>query len=144
MWKKEKKDSIMEAGKTSFFGEGLKLHGDVVSDHNVRVEGVVYGNVTSTRKVVVGRTGQIFGNVTAINLWVMGDVAGEIMVSELAVIDSTGSIRGKLLSKNFQIEPGAIIEATLNGLKENSFKIEIENDTSEFIKYGESLKAVEL
>ncbi|WP_158861048.1 bactofilin family protein [Lunatibacter salilacus] len=128
MWNKEKRESTMEAKSTSFFAEGFKVHGNVVCSNDVRVEGVIYGNVTTTKKVIVGPTGQIFGNIKATNLSVMGEVTGEIVISELAKIDSTGSINGNLFSKNFHIEPGAIIEANLRGLKEGSTKIEVEND----------------
>lgn len=134
----------MDADKTSFFGEGLKLHGNVVSDNDVRVDGVIYGNVSTTKKVIVGRKGYIFGNVKALNLWVMGEVTGEIVVSELAEIDSTGSINGKLFSKNLQIKRGALIEATLKRFKKSSFEIEFDDDTLKTSKYVGSLKVVEL
>lgn len=141
MWNKDKKIYIMEAGKTSFFAEGLKLNGDVVSDNDVRVDGVIYGNVSTTKKVIVGREGYIFGNVKALNLLVMGDITGEIVVSELVEIESTGSINGKLFFKNLQIDRGALIEATLKRLKKSSFEIDDESITS---KYGDSIKVVEL
>lgn len=72
MWTKDKNETIMEAITTSFFAEGFKIHGNVESDNDVRVEGIIYGNVTTTKKIIVGPLGQIFGDVKATNLSVMG------------------------------------------------------------------------
>lgn len=98
---------------SSFFAEGFKMIGDLESTCDIRVEGVIEGNISTTKKVVVGKTGHVIGNVKAANLCVMGEFIGDAFVGELAKIEASAYITGNLQSVNFQIEPGATVEANL-------------------------------
>lgn len=115
MWNNGKSSESTNKGNvtTSFFAEGFKMIGDLESTCDICVEGVIEGNISTTKKIVVGKTGQILGNVKAANLCVMGAFVGDAFVGELAKVEATGCITGNLQAVNFHIEPGASVEANL-------------------------------
>ncbi|MCC5939018.1 MAG: polymer-forming cytoskeletal protein [Lunatimonas sp.] len=115
MWNSSKRSENTNNGMviTSFFAEGFKMIGDLESTCDIRVEGVIEGNISTTKKIVVGKTGQVIGNVKAANLCILGEFVGDAFVGELAKIESSGCVTGNLQSVSFHIEPGASVEATL-------------------------------
>ncbi|WP_114752131.1 bactofilin family protein [Pleomorphovibrio marinus] len=121
MWSKEKSstDQIKMAANTSFFAAGFKILGDIESENDICVEGEIHGNVKTTKKVVVGKTGKILGNINAKDLCVHGLVEGEVTISDLAKITPTGVVSGIIVTKSIQIEPGADVEATLKKISGN-------------------------
>jgi cytoskeletal protein CcmA (bactofilin family) len=130
MWSKEKSstDQIKMAANTSFFAAGFKILGDIESENDICVEGEIHGNVKTTKKVVIGKTGKILGNIEASNLCVHGLVEGEVLISDLAKITPTGVVCGTIITKSIQIEPGADVEATLkkiSGKKDDHNKLNI-------------------
>ncbi|WP_209331501.1 bactofilin family protein [Lunatimonas salinarum] len=118
MWKSSRGSEGVHKGMviSSFFADGFKMIGDLESTCDIRIEGVIEGNITTSKKVVIGKTGHVIGNVRAANLCVMGEFVGEALVGELAKIEATGSVSGTLRSVHFQIEPGATVEANLGRL----------------------------
>lgn len=106
-------EKLDKAENTSFFAETFKMLGNISAENDIRVEGVIQGNVSTSKKIVVGKTGQIFGNVEASQLHVLGKIIGEIYISDLVKIGSSAVVEGSIISRNIQIEPGANVEATL-------------------------------
>jgi cytoskeletal protein CcmA (bactofilin family) len=102
-----------KAGNTTFFAETFRRLGSISAENDIRIEGVIHGNVSTSKKIVVGKTGRIIGNVKASDLHVLGEIIGEIHISDLVRIGSSAIVEGCIVSRNIQIEPGALVEATL-------------------------------
>ncbi|MEX2513816.1 MAG: polymer-forming cytoskeletal protein [Cyclobacteriaceae bacterium] len=119
MWTSEKKSNPALEGpsSTSFFAPGFRMIGDIESVNDVRIEGIVQGNITTTKKIIIGKTGQIIGNVKANQISVMGEVVGEIMASDIAIIGESGIVHGTIVCNKVKIETGAEIEACIKKLK---------------------------
>lgn len=109
-------EKLDKAGSTSFFAETFKMLGNISAENDIRIEGIIQGNVSTSKKIVVGKTGQIIGNVKASHIHVLGTIIGEIYISDLVKIGSSAIVEGCIISRNIQIEPGAIVEATLKKL----------------------------
>ncbi|MEX2593538.1 MAG: polymer-forming cytoskeletal protein [Anditalea sp.] len=107
------KEDTSLANSISVFAEGLKLEGNIEAINDVRVDGIILGNISSKRKVMVGGTGKIIGNIDANEVCVMGEITGDLHVKGLAKIGSTGKLKGNIVSEKIQIEEGADVEATL-------------------------------
>ena len=109
-------EKLDKAGSTSFFAETFKMLGNISAENDIRIEGIIHGNVSTSKKIVVGKTGQIIGNVKASQLHVLGEIIGEIYISDLVRIGSSAVVEGCITSRNIHIEPGALVEATLKKL----------------------------
>lgn len=59
-------------GAINIIGAGTVIEGEVKSNGDIRVDGVIKGSVTSKSKVVVGSTGSIEGDVTCQNADISG------------------------------------------------------------------------
>lgn len=115
MWNKEKKavEETSTPDSISVFAAGLKVEGDVDATNDLRIDGYVVGNISANKKVLVGGTGKVEGNIYAREVYIMGEVRGDLQVFGLAKIGATGKVRGIIVSAEIQIEPGADVEGTL-------------------------------
>ncbi len=94
-------------GSNNIIGEGSVLKGNLNSSGNVRLEGKVIGDLSSSSKVACGETSVVDGNVIAENAEIAGKVTGKVTVSELLILKSTASIHGDITTSNLIIESGA-------------------------------------
>ena len=87
--------------------EGSKIKGDFVAESNVRIDGEIQGNVTSTSKVVVGATGFINGNLICVDADIEGRIEGVLKVENRLSLKSKANILGEIQTGSIQIEEGA-------------------------------------
>jgi cytoskeletal protein CcmA (bactofilin family) len=96
---------------TSLIGNGTTLKGDITSNGDLRIDGVLIGNVHSTAKVVIGANGVVEGDINGLQADIMGKVTGTIKVKELLQLKASGIVNGNIHAGKLQIEPAA----TFNG-----------------------------
>ena len=102
-----------------------KIVGDIVSKADFRIDGLVEGNITTTGKVVVGKSGKISGKLNCSNADVSGSISGQIEISETLSLMSESYIQGDITTAKLSVEEGAQVDATI------------------VMKTGKQLKAVE-
>ncbi len=71
------------------------------------VYGTVYGNIQSKGAVRVSRTGKVHGNISASDIHVGGNVEGDVVVENRAVLGEASLLNGSLTYKSLIIEEGA-------------------------------------
>ncbi len=120
MWSKEKKiqEEINLAHATSVFAKGLDVVGDIEAKSDLRIEGDIQGNVTTKKKVIIGTSGKVIGNISAGELCVMGEVTGEMLIGGLAKFTETAKVRGTVYSSGIAIDSGADMEVNLRKYKQ--------------------------
>jgi cytoskeletal protein CcmA (bactofilin family) len=89
---------------------GTEITGNIVSDSNLIIEGLINGNVTCSGKVHVGATGRIAGNLSATNAEFEGSQEGELSIENLLILRSTARIKGNINTLKLNIEEGAFFE----------------------------------
>ena len=87
--------------------EGSKIIGDFIAESNVRIDGEIQGNVSSSAKVVIGQTGLITGNLICSDADIEGKVDGILKVEGLLSLRSNARISGEITTAKIQIEEGA-------------------------------------
>ena len=102
-----------------------KIVGDIYSKADFRIDGIVEGNITTTGKVVVGKSGKINGKINSSNADISGSVSGKIEVAETLSLMSESLIQGDIVTGKLSVEEGAQVEASIS------------------MKSGKQLKAVE-
>tara|TARA_B100000925_G_C22002294_1_gene471903 strand:+ start:2552 stop:2962 length:411 start_codon:yes stop_codon:yes gene_type:complete len=91
-----------------------KIIGDVVSKADFRIDGVVEGNITTSGKVVIGKTGKIIGKLICSNADMSGSINGEVEVSETLSLMSDSYVKGDITTAKLSVEEGAQVEATIS------------------------------
>ncbi len=91
----------------NLISNGTEITGDVKSNGDIRIDGLLTGNLTTKGKVVIGPTGKVKGEVYCKNSEVSGTVDGKICVSQLLTLKTDSKISGDILTFKLSIEPGA-------------------------------------
>ena len=119
MWSKERKiqEEMEMASATSVFAPGLNIKGDIEAVSDIRIEGDVYGDVTTPKKIIIGISGKVEGDIKASEICVMGEVLGDLFIEGLARFTAESKMRGKVFSEKIEIESGADMEVSLSKYK---------------------------
>lgn len=87
--------------------EGSKIIGDFIAESNVRIDGEIQGNVSSSSKIVIGKSGIINGNLVCSDADVEGRIEGVLKVEGLLTLRSNAKVTGEITTAKIQIEEGA-------------------------------------
>jgi len=98
----------------NLIGVGTDIKGDVSSNGDIRIDGSLTGNLSTTGKLVIGETGKINGEIICKNSEVLGEIKGKIKVSELLSLKATAKIFGDITTKKLAIEPGSKFTGNCN------------------------------
>lgn len=91
--------------KTSIIGQGITIQGEINTNADIRIDGKVIGNINSTAKVVVGESGYIEGDISAIQCDITGKVKGNFFIKELLSLRGKAEIEGDVKAGKISLEP---------------------------------------
>ena len=86
---------------------GTVIDGDIKSNGDLRIDGLLTGTIDAKGKLVVGPTGNISGDVVCQNAEILGTINGKLTVAELLSLKITAKINGDIITNKLSIEPGA-------------------------------------
>lgn len=92
----------------NLISQGTEITGDIKSTCDVRIDGVLNGNMATKGKVVIGPTGRVKGEVECKNSEVAGLIDGKITVTQLLNLKASSKITGTIITNKLSIEPGAV------------------------------------
>ncbi len=95
----------------SLIGTGTTITGDIVSNGDVRIDGVLKGNIRGAAKILIGQDGLVEGDVEGLHADILGKVNGKIKVKELLNLRGKAIINGDIRAGKLQVEP----TVTFNG-----------------------------
>lgn len=87
---------------------GTTLKGDVKSGTDLRIDGTIHGNVSSTARIVIGPAGFVEGNIEGANADITGKVSGNITVKELLQLRAQSVVDGNIIATKLQVDPNAV------------------------------------
>src|SRR5438132_7015061 len=79
----------------SIIGTGMRVVGDISADGVVKIEGTVVGTVRAGRQVLVGKGGEVEGDVISREAIIGGEVRGSIRADERIEIQSTSVVQDR-------------------------------------------------
>lgn len=88
-------------------GHSVRIEGDLVSEGDIKVDGIVSGKVKTARSLFVGPTAKIEADIEAGSVTIAGVVHGNLKVKGLLVTLQTGKILGDIECGQLAIEEGA-------------------------------------
>jgi len=99
------------AGGTSLIGAGTSIQGDITSNGDIRIDGVLKGNLRGKAKILIGPEGAVEGDVEGEQADVLGKITGKIKVAGLLNLRGKALIEGDIFAGKLQVEP----TVTFNG-----------------------------
>ena len=88
-------------------GQDAVFQGDIKLDEGIIVYGTVYGNIQTQGAVRVSRTGKVHGDISGSDIHIGGNVEGNVIVENRAVLGEASLLNGNLTYKSLIIEEGA-------------------------------------
>jgi cytoskeletal protein CcmA (bactofilin family) len=113
-----------QPNKLNRFVDGTNIKGDIVSDSNIRIDGELIGNVTTTAKLVIGTTGKISGDIICLNADIEGTVKGTIKVDGFLLLKSTSKFYGDIVTAKLGVENGAEFNGTCKMTDNGNHKVD--------------------
>ena len=127
--KEERKVESQNMAMT-FIGKGSEVKGDINVAGNLRVDGVIRGNVRAEGDIEVSLGGVIEGkDVRARNIIIHGLVKATLTAEEQLRIHSQGEVQGDVTAQALDIESGARFVGHSNTGKPSADIFAIENNT---------------
>lgn len=110
MFEKPKSETTASRGHSAetIVGTSVKLKGNIKSDGDIIVDGVITGEIKTKGTVVVGKNANILASVKAAIVTVSGVVQGNIEATEKLEITESGKVLGDIATAVLSITPGAI------------------------------------
>lgn len=96
--------------EVTIISSSVIIEGKLTSNGNVRLDGVVKGNVEAKGTLAVGETGNIQGDIHADSVTVGGKVEGVVHAKDKVTLESKAFLKGDLVTKILVVEAGAIFE----------------------------------
>ena len=96
---------------TTLISAGTTIKGDISSNSDLRIDGTIIGNITSSSKIVIGNSGVVEGDIFGNNADIVGKTSGTIKVKELLQLRGECVVNGNIYAGKLQVEPSA----TFNG-----------------------------
>jgi cytoskeletal protein CcmA (bactofilin family) len=93
--------------------EEVSVQGTIESPLPGRIDGHVRGDVNTLGMLIIGKSGNIRGNIHAANLIAYGKVFGDVFVSNKAVISNKAYIKGDITALILEVEEEAVIEGAI-------------------------------
>jgi cytoskeletal protein CcmA (bactofilin family) len=110
---------------------GTEIVGDINSNGDIRLDGLLKGNLHVKGKVVIGQTGVLEGVIHCKNSDIFGKVEGKIMVSELLALKSTSNFKGDVITNKLSIEPGCKFSGTCSMDTSHINEIDMDDNSEE-------------
>jgi cytoskeletal protein CcmA (bactofilin family) len=83
----------------SIIGPGMRITGDLVTEGTVRVEGRIEGTVRAGKAVVIGKEGEVVGDVMTQDAVIGGRVQGTVIAESRLELQATARIEGQISAR---------------------------------------------
>ncbi|MGK0364834.1 MAG: cytoskeletal protein CcmA (bactofilin family) [Saprospiraceae bacterium] len=95
------------ASGTCVIAQGTTITGKFSATEDVRLDGVIEGEVKCDKRLVMGETGRVKGTIMAADAIIMGTIEGELIVGNTIHLKSTAKIDGIIKGKSMTVDDGA-------------------------------------
>jgi cytoskeletal protein CcmA (bactofilin family) len=127
----------------TLIGRTTQIYGRLVLVDSVRIDGKVVGNIETAKEkkvtVAIGRSGEVFGDITAYRIMVAGKIEGNVYATERAEFHKDSEVRGDITYGTIGVEHGAKLLGLVIQAQNNT---SITSDAQAVIKMAKETKSV--
>src|SRR5580765_2372695 len=92
-------------GTVSIISAGTIITGNIESKGDIRIDGILKGNVSCKAKILIGPEGVVEGDITGQQADILGTVHGRIKMNGLLHLHGKATVEGDIHAAKLQIEP---------------------------------------
>lgn len=108
--KKGFEDSGAGGNLNTIIGKGSVFEGTMKVQSTLRVDGKIKGNITTSDSLVVGKEGDINGDVKVRNAIIGGKLKGKLIAAGKVVLEANSMFSGELQTAKLVIDEGAVFD----------------------------------
>jgi cytoskeletal protein CcmA (bactofilin family) len=101
-------DAFGVAGADTVIGTGVEVHGDLTSESDIIVDGILNGALKAGGNVTLGVNAVVKGNIEATNVTISGQLQGNVVAIDDLTIRETGQLKGDIKVGGLTVLSGAI------------------------------------
>ena len=91
-------------GSNSIIGAGAVITRNIESNGDIRVDGIIKGNLSCKSKILIGPDGVVEGDITGNTADILGTVHGKIRMNGLLHLHGKAVVEGDIHAAKLQIE----------------------------------------
>ena len=91
---------------------GSKIIGTIIADSDIRIDGIIEGDLQCSGKVVIGEKGLLKGTLNCANAEIQGKIDGKIDVKQTLALRASSNIQGEVKTQTLIVEPNAVFNGT--------------------------------
>ena len=92
---------------STIIGSGITIEGEIVSDEDIAVHGVVRGKLESKDAIAIEQGATVEADVSGSSVTVGGHLTGNVQASDRVVIATGARVVGDVKAARFTIQDGA-------------------------------------
>jgi len=104
--------SVPNSNAINSLVNGTKIEGKIITQNDLRIDGIIEGNLECQGRVIIGESGHVNGNINCQNAIVEGSFEGIIRVIDTLDIKGTGKVKGDVNTGKLIIQPGAVFNVS--------------------------------
>ena len=108
--KSSRKDTSLD---TTYVGKNLKIKGTISGEGSMIIQGSLEGKFDLKGRLKIAQGAKIKGNIRATDVYVSGNIEGEIAASERVQLDNTARIIGGIVSPKISVLEGAMFDGEI-------------------------------
>jgi cytoskeletal protein CcmA (bactofilin family) len=112
MFKQENKNLPKEV--ETVIGPSVMVKGNLNSNGNIVIEGILKGGIKTSGEVFVGDKAQISADVEAKNARIGGEIRGNIKIEDCLYLSATAKIFGDVDCNSLAVEQGAVVNGKIS------------------------------
>ncbi len=113
------------AGYCSLLGMSLHIKGEITGSEDMHLDGSVDGLIRlEGRKLTVGASAKIVADIVAGEIFVYGNIEGNLCARDRIEIKKDGSVIGELTTSRIMIEDGAYFKGSIEIDRKTSGTVE--------------------
>lgn len=130
----QSKDQIPPGNQINRLVEGTTINGDLLTEGNIRIDGNIIGNISVKGKLVLGKNGNVKGDIKCLNADIEGMIVGNILVDGLLILKESAKIEGTITTHKIGVLEGAeftgqcIMNSNASQPIQNEIQLESETD----------------
>ncbi|WP_100613723.1 bactofilin family protein [Confluentibacter citreus] len=109
---KKERQMVENTSNQNIISLGTKIVGDFNSEGDFRIDGTIEGNIKTTGKVVVGKSGLLKGTLQGTDAYFEGKFSGKLALSGTLTLKASAHIEGEVVAGKLAVEPGATFNVT--------------------------------
>jgi cytoskeletal protein CcmA (bactofilin family) len=110
---KEDAKSKNASKQTTYLGKNLIINGNISGEGSLIILGKFEGEFDVKGQLKIGQGAVIKGNIKATGVSINGIVNGSVEASERILLDTTASMKGRLVTPKISIQDGAVFDGEL-------------------------------